>query len=316
MGRCPIKTIFRGRSPGYSFLFLLLLAVALIVADLYTAQMRQGRAYLSLLITPLQWLVDIPSRAAGEVSDLVVDRRLLLKENEQLRADALLLERKVQHVAALTAENVRLRELLNGRARIDEQVMLAELIGVNPDPFQHQVIVNRGLEDGVYEGQPVLDAGGVMGQVVESTHYTSRVVMITDARHAIPVEVNRNGVRSIALGTGEMDELVLDHVADTADIREGDLLVTSGLGGRFPRGYPVAEVSKVVRDPGQPFASVRAVPTARMDKSRHLLLVTMPQPLILAADPAEARPAGSQAGVVKPDSSQTDAARPEATDGH
>jgi len=248
---------------------------------MYWAQMRQARTYLSLLITPLQWLVDVPSRAAGEVSDLVVDRQLLLKENKQLRADALTLEHKVQQVAALTAENIRLRELLSGRARVKEQVMLAELIGVNPDPFQHQVILNRGVEDQVYDGQPVLDAGGVMGQVVESTHYTSRVMMITDARHALPVEVNRNGLRSILLGKGDLTELVLDHVADTADIREGDLLVTSGLGGRFPRGYPVARVSSVIRDPGQPFTIVKARPTARLDKSRHLLMVQMPQPLIM-----------------------------------
>jgi len=238
--------------------------------------MRQARSWLSLAITPLQWLVDMPSRAAGEVSDLVVDRKLLLAENTQLRADALVLERKVQRVASLTAENIRLRELLNGRERVDEEVMLAELIGVNPDPFQHQVILNRGTEDGVYEGQPVLDAGGVMGQVVEVAHYTCRVMMITDARHAIPVEVNRNGMRSILLGQGDFQEMVLDHVAATADIREGDLLVTSGMGEHFPRGYPVARVSSVVRDPGQPFTIVKARPTARMDKSRHLLLVDMP----------------------------------------
>lgn len=258
------------------FTFLILLCLALIAADLHWAKMRDGRAYLSLLITPLQWLVDMPGRAAGEISDLVVDRDHLLKENRQLRADALLLERKVQQVASLTAENVRLRELLNGRERIDQDVMLAELIGVNPDPFQHQVILNRGSEDGVFVGQPVLDAGGVMGQVIETTHYTCRIVMITDARHAIPVEVNRNGLRSIALGQGNHDELVLDHVADTADVREGDLLITSGLAGRFPRGYPVAKVVSVVRDPGQPFSVVKARPMARLDKSRQLLLVDMP----------------------------------------
>lgn len=249
--------------------------------------MRPARAWLSLAVTPLQWLVDLPSRMAGEVSDLVIDRRILLTDNAQLRADALVLERKVQQVAALTAENIRLRELLNGRNRISEEVMLAELIGVNPDPFQHQVILNRGAEDRVFEGQPVLDAGGVMGQVVETTHYTCRVMMITDARHALPVEVNRNGLRSILLGQGDLNEMVLDHVATTADIREGDLLVTSGMGGRFPRGYPVARVASVVRDPGQPFTIVTARPTARLDKSRHLLLVDMPAAQTVAPAPAE-----------------------------
>nr|WP_245601110.1 rod shape-determining protein MreC [Marinobacterium jannaschii] len=241
--------------------------------DLYWAKSRDARAYISLLLTPVQWLVDAPSRVADEISDVVVDRTVLLKENEQLKSEALLLQRKVQQVAAIKAENVRLRALLKGRRLLDEEVKLVELIGVNPDPFQHQVIINSGFEDGVYEGQPVLDAGGVMGQVVERAHYTSRVMLITDARHAIPVEVNRNGMRSVALGKGVLTELVLEHVPDTADITEGDLLITSGLGGRFPRGYPVGRVVEVIRDPGKPFAQVKVQPTARLDKSRQLLLV-------------------------------------------
>ena len=245
-------------------------------ADLYSANVREGRAYLSLILTPLQWIVDVPSRLAGEVSDVVVDRSLLLKENAKLKSEALLLERKVQQNAALWHENDRLRSLLVSSKRIDESVQLVELIGVNPDPFQHQVIINKGSENEVGLGQPILDAGGVMGQVTEMSHYTSRVMLITDARHALPVEINRNGFRTIALGKGQLDELELDHVPDTADIKADDLVITSGLGGRFPRGYPVAIVSEVIRDPGQQFARVRIKPTALLDKSRHLLLVTMP----------------------------------------
>ena len=246
-------------------------------ADLYSAKVRDGRAYLSLVLTPLQWIIDVPSRIAGEVSDVVVDRRLLLKENQMLKSEALLLERQVLQNAALKRENERLRELVGGSLRIHEQVQLVELIGVNPDPFQHQVIIDRGSEGDVVIGQPLLDAGGIMGQVVELSHYTSRVMLITDARHALPVELNRNGFRSIALGKGVLGELELEHVPDTADVREGDLVVTSGLGGRFPRGYPVATVAEVVRDPGQPFSKVIIKPTALLDKSRHLLLVYMPE---------------------------------------
>lgn len=245
-------------------------------ADLYTSKVRDSRSYLSLVLTPLQWFVDLPSRFAGEVSDVVVDRGLLVKENAKLKADALILERKVQLNAALRRENDRLRELVGGSLRIDEEVELVELIGVNPDPFQHQVIIDRGSESQVVIGQPVLDAGGVMGQVTELSHYTSRVMLITDARHALPVELNRNGFRSIALGKGQLDELELEHVPDTVDITVGDLIVTSGLGGRFPRGYPVALVSEVIRDPGQQFTKVVIKPTAMLDKSRHLLLVQMP----------------------------------------
>ncbi len=257
--------------------------------DLYSAKAREGRAYLSLLLTPLQWVVDIPSRIAGDVSDVVVDRTLLVKENAKLKSEALRLERRVQQNAALRQENDRLRALLRGSKRVDEDVVLVELIGVNPDPFQHQVIINQGSENGVSPGQPVLDAGGVMGQVTETSHYTSRVMLITDARHAIPVEINRNGFRSIALGKGQLEELELNHVPDTADIEKGDLVVTSGLGGRFPRGYPVAIVAEVIRDPGQQFAKVVVSPTALLDKSRHLLLVQMPMP-IASVDPVVEEP--------------------------
>ncbi|WP_255483062.1 rod shape-determining protein MreC [Marinobacterium marinum] len=262
------------------FVLLILLASLLMVVDLNWPKMKEGRAWLALLVTPLQWVVDIPARVADGLSDVVVDRARLVRENETLRSEAMVLERKVQQMAALTAENIRLRDLLGGSERLELDTRLVELIGVNPDPFQHEVILNRGSEDGVFTGQPVLDAGGVMGQVVSLAHYTNRAMLVTDARSAIPVEVNRNGFRAIVLGKGVLDELELDHVPDTADIREGDLLVTSGLGGRFPRGYPVARVKKVIRDPGRPFTLVKAEPAARLDRSRHLLLVDYrPEPV-------------------------------------
>ncbi|MEK1909852.1 MAG: rod shape-determining protein MreC, partial [Pseudomonas chlororaphis] len=164
-------------------------------------------------------------------------------------------------------------ELLNSSALVNEKVEVAELIGMDPNPFTHRIIINKGERDGVVLGQPVLDARGLMGQVVELMPYTSRVLLLTDTTHSIPVQVNRNGLRAIASGTGNPERLELRHVADTADIKEGDLLVSSGLGQRFPAGYPVATVKEVIHDSGQPFAIVRAVPTAALNRSRYLLLV-------------------------------------------
>ncbi|KDE40764.1 Rod shape-determining protein MreC [Nitrincola lacisaponensis] len=250
-----------------------MLTLGLITADLNWPKMKEGRMYLSLLVTPLQWLVDIPSRAADSLSDLFVDRAALIRDNEQLRAEALELHRKSLRMESLAEENRQLRELLNAQQRLEPEVRAVELIGINPDPFLHEVILNRGSEDGLKIGQPVIDAGGIMGQVLSLAHYTSRVMLITDARTAIPVEVNRSGFRSIALGKGVLNELELSHVPSTADIEEGDLLVTSGLGGRFPRGYPVAVVEEIIRDPGRPFLLVKARPSARLDRSRQLLLI-------------------------------------------
>ena len=184
-----------------------------------------------------------------------------------------MMQRRLQKLAALTEQNVRLRELLNSAALVDDDVLATELIGIDPNPFTHRILIDKGEKDGVVLGQPVLDARGLMGQVVEVMPYTSRVLLLTDTTHSIPVQVNRNGLRAIASGTGNPERLELRHVADTADIKEGDLLVSSGLGQRFPAGYPVAMVSEVIHDSGQPFAIVRAVPTATLNRSRYMLLV-------------------------------------------
>ena len=176
-------------------------------------------------------------------------------------------------MAALTAENNRLRDLLGSAAKLQDNVLVAELIGVDPDPERHEVIIDKGTSSGVFVGQPLLDAQGLMGQVIEISPYTSRVLLVSDQTHSVPVQVNRSNLRLIARGSGVTRQLELLHVQDTADIRVGDLLVSSGLGDRFPVGYPVGLVNKVEHDPGQPFALVTAIPSARLDRSRHVLLV-------------------------------------------
>lgn len=265
--------IFRNGPSKTLFIVLVAIALSLIALELSSTKVKEGRTYLSVLITPLQWLVDAPARMADTVSDVVVGRSTLIAENDRLRTESLVLEQRVLQNATLMAENRRLRALLNAGSRLKDKVKLAELIGVNPDPFQHEILTNLGTEDGIFLGQPALDSGGVMGQVVSVSPFTSRVMLVTDSRAAVPVELVRTGFRSVALGNGNPEKLELDFVPSTTDIRVGDLLVTSGLGGTFPSGYPVAEVSQVTRDPGQQFMLIEAAPTARLDKSRHLLLV-------------------------------------------
>jgi rod shape-determining protein MreC len=252
---------------------VVVLALLLISADLRLNEMAATRATLSNLALPFYWLVDIPSRTLDWGRENLLTRATLLQENARLRSESLLLQGQVQQMAAQRAENIRLRALLNSTALLQDDVLVAELIGIAPDPTRHLVLLNKGSRDGVYVGQPLLDAAGLMGQVVEAGAHVSRVVLITDATHAIPVQVNRNGVRAIAEGIGRLDSLELRHVATTTDIRVGDLLVTSGLGRRFPAGYPVAVVAEVTRDPGQAFALVKATPSAALNRSRHVLLV-------------------------------------------
>lgn len=249
------------------------LSAALMVVDARFTLLQPLRAQLGLIVEPVYWVGRLPVRLWEGATQELSTRNELTAENEKLKAEQLMMQRRLQKLAALTEQNVRLRELLNSAALVDDDVLATELIGIDPNPFTHRILIDKGAKDGVVLGQPVLDARGLMGQVVEVMPYTSRVLLLTDTTHSIPVQVNRNGLRAIASGTGNPERLELRHVADTADIKEGDLLVSSGLGQRFPAGYPVAMVSEVIHDSGQPFAIVRAVPTATLNRSRYMLLV-------------------------------------------
>jgi rod shape-determining protein MreC len=254
-------------------LLAVLVVVGLITADLRFNSLVTTRSFLNMFAAPIYWLADIPARAFEWGNTHIQSRRALLENNEKLGRENLVLEGRSHQMAALRAENVRLRSLLNSATLLQDDVLVAELIGVSPDPMRHQLVLNKGARNRVYIGQPLIDAEGLLGQVVAVSEFSSRVLLITDSTHSIPVQVNRNGVRAIAEGTGKLDTLEIHHVAATTDIEEGDLLVTSGLGGRFPVGYPVAVVSKIERDPGQSFATVEARPSAALDRSRYVLLV-------------------------------------------
>jgi rod shape-determining protein MreC len=243
------------------------------VADYRYKALDSIRNVVSISLTPVQLVSRIPSALSDWFSMTMVSRQDLLDKIESMQSRILLLERKAQQLAALSAENDRLRELLNASSTVHDKVLITELIGVSPNPNKLEMIVDKGKRDGVKEGMAVLDSSGLMGQIVQVNEFTSRVLLIADANQAVPVQVNRNDVRAIAYGTGSLDELELANVLDTADIKVGDLLVSSGLGGRFPKGYPVARVTKIVRDPGRSFARVTAVPMAKLNQSRLLLIV-------------------------------------------
>lgn len=252
---------------------LSVLAIALMVVDARISTLQPLRSYMSLILTPIYYVADLPVRLWDTAYQQVSSRADLLAENERLRAEALLIQRKLQKLATLTEQNVRLRELLNSSSLVDERVLVAELVGVDPNPYTQRVLINKGERDGVFLGQPVLDATGLMGQVVEVTPFNARVLLITDSSHSLPVQVNRNGLRAIASGAGNNEWLELRFVGDTADIRVDDILVSSGLGQRFPAGYPVGRVLSVEQDPAQPFADVKVAPTAQLNRSRYMLLV-------------------------------------------
>lgn len=250
----------------------------LIMVDVHYNKQHPGRALLDSLAYPIIWTANLPTRAAEWFDANFRSRARLLEDNERLQQENLVLKGRSQQMASLQAENARLRALLNSSALVRDDVLVAELIGVSPDPERLQLVLNKGERDGVYVGQPLVDADGLMGQVVEVSPGSSRALLITDVTHSVPVQVNRNGVRGIVEGSGRLGFLEVRHVSATTDIEPGDLLVTSGLGGRFPEGYPVAEVTEVQRDAGESFARVLAVPKAALDRTRRVLLVFTSSP--------------------------------------
>ncbi len=235
--------------------------------------LERVRSALSVVIYPLQYVVSLPFHTSNWLSDLSSTREELFADRERLQKENLELQARLQKFEALETENVRLRGLLDSSFSIGDRVLVAELIAVDLDPFRQQVLINKGSRSGIYIGQPVLDANAVMGQVTHVTPNTATVLLITDAQHALPIQVNRNGLRTIAFGTGIINRLELPQLPNNAEIEVGDLLVTSGFGGHFPAGYPVARVTDVQREPGRPFATIFATPTAHLERTNEVLLV-------------------------------------------
>lgn len=259
-------------------------------ADFRFGYLEKVRYGLGFVTTPIYWVADTPTRISFWFEDVFVSRTDLLEENARLREELLVAQRELQLMESLASENSRLRRLRESGEVIDGEVMPAEIINVSPNPYSKRVLINRGASHGVFVGQALLDANGLMGQVDEVLPFTSWVLLITDANHVTPVEVNRNGERALARGSrSTASELELQFVTQTQDMLAGDLLVSSGMGQVFPKNYPVAEVISVFTDPGQDFATVKARPLAQIASTRHVMLVFQNQQIGPAAEAISAR---------------------------
>jgi len=271
-----IKQLFTARhsSTGLRLVGLLLLSVLLMVADHRQEYIQPVRNALAWVIWPIQYVVDKPFQLTLDAIDRLRSRQNILRENEQFRAKQSILEFQLQRLAALESENLRLRTLLGSAPETGDEAKVAEIIHVHTRPFSQEVILNKGSNAGVYDGQPVVDANGIIGQVVEVTPNTSVVLLISDITHALPVQNNRDNTRAIAVGTGSAHELELNYVPNSANFAVGDLLVTSGLGDRFPSGYPVGVITEIDTNPGAAFMRIKVKPSAQLDKVREVLLIS------------------------------------------
>lgn len=264
----------KGPSLAARIVSITVLSLGLLALDFHFQRLAAVKSVLGTLATPLFWVTDAPAEMLEWTRHSLASRTTLVEENARLRSESLVLKAKMQKMSALAAENGRLRALLHSAALLQsDEITVAEMIGAVSLPGRHEIFIDKGSSDEVFVGQTVLDADGLMGQVTAVNMFTSQVILITDARHALPVQVSRSGMRGIAEGLGRYDRLEMTNVPLTADVRIGDLLESSGLGRRFPPGYPVARVTAINRAPGQAFLTVRAVPLAKLDRSRQLLLV-------------------------------------------
>lgn len=268
------KPLFdRGPSLGTRLALLVVLSLALMLLDQRQHHLETVRRALSVAVYPIRVLVDLPSAMLGWTAEQLAERGRLVDENRQLRTQNLRQQARLQQLTALEAENARLRALMQTPAKLADRVQVAQILSVDLDPYRHRIALNRGSQDGVFVGQALLDANGVVGQVIRVDTIGAEALLISDPSHATPVEVLRNGLRTVAIGTGDVSRIDLPFLPNSADVRVGDTLLSSGLGEAFPAGYPVARISHIERRPGEPFARIEAEPTAALNRNREVLLV-------------------------------------------
>jgi rod shape-determining protein MreC len=278
--------IGRGPPLGAGLFFLGVVSVVVMVLDHRGGYLETARLWMSAAANPIYAVVQTPYQVWSWLTGSFADRSRLRTENEKLTEQLRVARTQLLRFEALNEENRRLREIREASKGVSERTLIAEIINVSLQPFRHMVVINKGADDGVFRGQPVLDAFGVVGQVMQVGKSTATLILITDTEHAVPVQVNRNGIRSIAMGTGETAKLSLPYLTVESDVRPGDLLVSSGLDAIFPAGYPVAKVTKVERNPADTFALVEAQPLAQLDRDREVLLLWADKPKVPAPEEA------------------------------
>jgi len=256
---------------------LCILSVAIMALDHNNEHLRTVRSLLSAAIHPVRLIIDAPFSLGHWIGDSAATRNELTNENQRLKEQNLIQSARLQRQVALEAENTRLRALLDSTAKVSGRVLIGEILSVDMNPFRHRITINKGSNDGIYVGQALIDADGIIGQVVRDQIFSAEALLITDADHALPVEIVRSRLRTIAVGTGDLERLSLPFLPRNADVVDGDILVTSGLGGTFPPGYPVGTINEISNDSGEPFLTVGARPAAALNRIREVLLI-WPEP--------------------------------------
>ena len=296
----PLRFFNRGPSPAVRLVFFALLSLLLLFVDVRYRYLESIRSGLSVLVYPLQRLVTAPSNLWHEVDAFFVSHNSLIRDNAELRHQHTLDVAQLLQLEVLKTENQHLRNILMVQRRADYPMQLAEIMYVERDIFNRKILLDKGTQANVLAGQIVMDDSGIVGQVTRVYPWMSEVTLITDKDHAVPVQVLRNGLRSVVFGSGDTGELALRYMPISSDIQNGDVLVTSGIDGTYPPGLPVAKVIHVERDPAYPFARILCAPIAGVDKRRQLLilsaLVKLPERPEVAVETATDKPKSGRRG--------------------
>ena len=269
-----MQTLFiRGPSTTIRMVALVIASIALMTIDHRWQSLEWVRSTISSIVYPVQYSIDLPIRLYYWADETLSTKQTLLEKNREFEERHLENRVQLQKLNIIEKENDRLRRLLSATPKTTERLLISEIISVDLDPYRHLILLNKGSNHDVYQGQPIIDSKGVMGQIIHVSARSSTAMLITDASHAIPVQIDRTGHRANVFGTGKTDHLDLRHLPHNIDIQLGDMLITSGLGGAFPPNYPVARITKIEHEAGEPFTTIEATPLAQVETTREVLLV-------------------------------------------
>ena len=263
----------RHRYSAYRLVFTLIFSFGIMYLDFNGKYLNTLRSYLSAAVYPVHVLVNTPKNLFSAISGNINKQEKLDLINQDIKKENIILKSKIQQIYKLESENKRLRELLNSKPEHQNELTFAEIISINNDVNKHRIMINKGSQENVYIGNVVSDSKGIIGQIIRDHIFGSEVLLITDPEHAIPIEVARNGLRSIAIGVGNYDHIVLNYLPISADINKGDVLITSGLGGKYPEGYPVATVESIANLTGEPFLEIEAKPFAELQNINEVWVI-------------------------------------------
>lgn len=254
-------------------IILIMFSITLMIADHRWHHLETVRTGLSNIIYPLRYTINIPAEFVQWIDESITSQNKLIEDNNRLKASHLLYEARLQKMDTLELENQRLRSLLGTPRKASERVLIAEIFSVEQDPYKRLININKDADDGAYIGQAIIDANGIMGQIIHVNESSSTVMLISDSNHAVPIQINRTGLRGTVFGTGDSSKLELRFIPHNAKINVGDVVSSSGLGGRFPPNYPVGVINKIERPAGETFASIAITPSAKLDQSREVLML-------------------------------------------